>query len=115
VKGIWSWPTEEKQQDKTIRNVAASEPLLAVLTAISKSKDGLSNAQVDTAIGDFSQWNTLWALRQLSALGFIEYKTELFGNSGKYTLTELGKTVLQKLTGKPQQPAAVHVPVQKAA
>jgi hypothetical protein len=97
MKGIWSWPTEEKQQNRVIRNIAASSPMLTILTALSKNKDGLSNAQIDIAMNNFSQWNTLWALRQLLALGFIEYKIELFGNSSRYVLTELGTTIVQNL------------------
>jgi hypothetical protein len=98
VNGIWCWPTEEKQQDRIIRNIAASSSMLAVLVTLSKNKNGLSNAEIDIEISNFSQWNTLWTLRQLLALGFVEYKTEFFGNSGKYVLTELGIRIAQKLT-----------------
>ncbi len=101
MKGIWSWPTEEKRQDKIIRNITASSSMLAVLIALSKNKNGLSNAQIDIAVANFSQWNTLWTLRQLLALGFVECKMELFGNSGKYVLTELGMRIAQKLTEQP--------------
>ena len=110
MKGTWSWPTEEKQQSKIIRNITGSTSMLAILTALSKNKDGLSNAQIDIAMSSFSQWNTLWALRQLLALGFIQYNTELFGNSGKYTLTELGVKIIQKLTGQPSQSSIVQSP-----
>ena len=106
MKGIWSWPAEEKQQNKVIRSLEASSSMLVILTSLSKSKDGLSNAQIDIAMNNFSQWNTLWDLRQLVALGFIEYKVDLFGNSGKYMLTELGTKILQRLEGTPQSPVA---------
>lgn len=77
--------------------------MLAVLTTLSKNKNGLSNAQIDIAVTNFSQWNTLWTLRQLLALGFVECKMEFFGNSGNYVLTELGMKITQKLTIQPSQ------------
>ena len=84
---------------------------MAALKAISKSKEGLSNAELDDALSDNSNWMTAWATRQLTSLSFIEYKVDFFGNPGRYTLTDLGKDVFQRLTG---QPVAVKPAVQAA-
>ncbi len=113
MKGIWFWPNEPKQQEKVLRDIQTSEPILAALTALTKSKDGLSNAQFDVAMATFSQWNARWTIEQLLSLGFIEYKVELFGDAGKYVLTELGKNVLGRLTGKPQQQVVAQAPAPK--
>ena len=99
MKGIWVWPEDEKEQKKVIKKVAESAPILTVLTLLSKSKDGLSNAQIDTMMTSNSQWNTLWTLRQLLSLRFANYKLDLFGDPGKYQLTDLGKDILAKMTG----------------
>ena len=74
MKGIWFWPSDAKGQLKVLRKIMASEPILAALTALSKSKEGLSNAQLDSAMGSFSQWSTRWIIDQLLSLGFIEYR-----------------------------------------
>ncbi len=112
MKGIWFWPPDAREQAKILKKVAASESMLTILTALSKSKDGLSNAQIDSVTSSYSQWNSLWAIRPLLSLGFVEYKTEWFGDAGKYVLTELGKDVLVRLTGKPRQVVA-QVPAPK--
>ncbi len=114
MKGLWFWPpNDSKKQEKVLRDIRASESILAALTALSKNKDGLSNAQLDAAMASFSQWNTRWTIEQLLSLGFIEYKIEWFGDAGKYVLTELGKEILGRLTGKPQQQVVAQVPVPK--
>jgi hypothetical protein len=116
MKGIWFWPSDPKEQEKVLKDIRASEPILAALTALSKSKDGLSNAQLDIAIGSFSQWYTRWMIERLLSLGFVEYKVEWFGDPGKYVLTDLGREVLRRLTGQPPQPVvAAPVPVPKPA
>ena len=115
MKGIWFWPSDVKEQVKVLRKILASESILAALTALSKSKEGLSNAQLDSAMGSFSQWNTRWIIDQLLSLGFIEYKVEWFGDAGKYVLTELGKDILRRLTGQPPQQAVAPVPIPKPA
>src|SRR2546422_7656618 len=115
MQGIWFWPSDAKGQLKVLRKIMASEPILAALTALSKSKEGLSNAQLDSAMGSFSQWNTRWIIDQLLSLGFIEYRVEWFGDAGKYVLTELGKDILRRLIGQPPQQAVAPAPIPKPA
>jgi len=74
---------------------------MAALTAIGKSREGLSNAELDDAINDSSEWTTLWVVRQLTSLGFIEFKVDYFGNPARYQLTEAGRTALSTITGQP--------------
>jgi hypothetical protein len=74
------------------------------MMAIAKSKEGLSNAELDDVIGDNSEWMTLWVIRQLTALGFIEMKVDLFGDPAIYRLTELGRKALSMIMGQPAQP-----------
>jgi hypothetical protein len=73
------------------------------MMAIAKSKEGLSNAELDDVTGDSSNWMTLWVIRQLTSLGFIEFRVDLFGNPAKYELTELGRNALSMMTGQPLQ------------
>lgn len=101
--GLWVWPTDAKAQRKMLRKISGSEHLVAAMQAISKSKDGLSNAQIDDALSDFAQWETRWDVDQLISLGFADYKVDLFGRPGKYVLTELGRNALAAITGKPVQ------------
>jgi len=91
---------------------------VAALAALAKSKDGLSNAEMDDVIADNSNWMTLWVVRQLTSLGFIEFKVDFFGEPAKYKLTELGRRAQAFLTGqpvppKPQSPSTL--PAQLAA
>lgn len=102
MKGIWVWPESESGQKKTVDKIRNSERLLGILSAIAKNKDGLSNAQIDLAVKNNSQWNTRWPVSELLGLGLMEYKVNLFGDAGKYTITELGKTVLQMALGESQ-------------
>jgi hypothetical protein len=87
---------------------------MAAMKAITKSKDGLSDAELDDIINDNSEWMTLWTIRQLTALGFIDYKVDFFGNPAKYTLTDLGRSVYQKISGElvvaPKPPATQTTP-----
>ena len=103
-KGLWVWPSDLKAQRRILRKVVASPHLTAALTAIGKSKEGLSNAELDDAINDSSEWTTLWVIRQLTALGFIEFKVDFFGNPAKYQLTEAGRASLSTITGQPPPP-----------
>ena len=107
-KGFWVWPSDPKGQRKVLKNVAASPHLMAALAAIAKSKEGTSNAELDDAISDSSEWTTLWVIRQLTSLGFIEYKVDFFGNPARYQLTEQGRVALSMMTGQPlpQKPPA---------
>ena len=76
----------------------------------------MSNAELDDAINSSSEWTTLWVVRQLTALGFIDFKVDLFGNPAKYRLTEIGRTALSTITGQPaQRPTAPAQPATQAA
>jgi len=97
MKGIWTWPSEPKAQDKILRKIAQEAELTAILLLLAKNPEGLSNAQIDKLLSNNSQWRTLSHLKELLALGFIEYRVQFFGDPGKYTLTELGKTVVPKI------------------
>ncbi|HUI24047.1 MAG TPA: hypothetical protein VLY82_06630 [Nitrososphaerales archaeon] len=114
TKGLWVWPSDSKAQGRVLRKIAASPHLVAALAALGKSKEGMSNAELDDAINDVSEWTTLWVVRQLTSLGLTEYKVDFFGNPARYQLTESGRAVLSTITGKPlpQKPAA---PVQPPA
>jgi hypothetical protein len=103
--GVWVWPSDPKRQRRTVNKVAGSGHLLAAIVAIAKSKDGLSNSELDDAIGDSSNWMTLWVIRQLTSLGFIEMKVSFFGEAAKYQLTDLGKTALAAMRAPPTPPA----------
>ena len=103
TSGLWVWPSNPKGQRKVLRMVAALPHLVAALTALAKSKGGLSNAELDDLISDNSEWMTLWVIRQLTALGFTEFKVDLFGEPAKYQLTELGRQAFSIITGQPLQ------------
>jgi hypothetical protein len=97
MKGIWFWPTEVKEQDKILRRILREDELIAILVALAKSPEGLSNAQLDRLLGNNSQWRTLLHTKELMALGFIEYYVQFFGDAGKYQLTELGRTIVSRI------------------
>lgn len=100
-KGLWVWPTDPKGQRRTLRKVASSPHLVPAMTAIAKSKDGMSNAELVEAINETSEWPTLWVIRQLTSLGFIEFKVDFFGNPARYSITESGRVALSAITGQP--------------
>ncbi len=104
--GLWVWPSDPKAQGKLLRRVAGAQHLVPAMAAIAKSKGGLSNAELDDLIGDNSNWMTLWVVRQLTSLGFIEFKVDLFGEAARYQLTELGRNALSVMTGQPGQSKA---------
>jgi hypothetical protein len=115
TSGLWVWPPDPKGQRKVLRQVAASPHLMAAMTALAKSKEGLSNAELDDVINDNSEWMTLWVIRQLTALGFIEFNVDLFGNPAKYHPTELGRQAFSVTTGQPpQKPPAPAPPAPQA-
>jgi len=97
MKGIWVWPSEPKEQDKTIRRIMEEDELIAILAALAKTPEGLSNAQLDKLLSNNSQWRTLSHMRELTALGFIQYQVQFFGGPGKYELTDLGKTIASRI------------------
>ena len=102
MKGIWVWPSEPDYQRKTLRKIAQEDELVLILVALAKSPEGLSNAQLDRLLGNNSQWRTLWHLRELMAIGFVQYHVQLFGNAGKYKLTDLGNTAVSMIqAGQP--------------
>lgn len=100
-QGLWVWPSDPRKQRRILRTISESDHLIAALKAIAKSKEGLSNAELDDIINDNSNWMTLWTIRQLTALGFIDFKVDFFGNPAKYTLTDLGRGALQKSRASP--------------
>ena len=102
--GLWVWPADQKEQRRTLKRVAESEHLVAAMQAIAKSKEGLSNAEIDDVLTDNSNWMTRWVVDQLVSLGFVDYKVQFFGGPGKYDLTELGRNALSVITGQPVKP-----------
>ena len=102
--GLWVWPSDPRVQRGVLRKITGDKHLVPAMMAIAKSKEGLSNTELDDAIGDNSEWMTLWVIRQLTALGFIDMKVDLFGDPARYRLTELGRNVISRITGQPAQP-----------
>lgn len=97
MKGIWSWPSEPEEQDKTLRKIMQEDELVTILVALAKSPEGLSNAQLDRLLSNNSQWRTLPHMKELMALGFVQYRVQFFGEAGKYELTDLGKTAISRI------------------
>jgi hypothetical protein len=96
MRGIWAWPSETKEQDKTLQKILRDDELVAILGALASNPEGLSNAQLDRLLTNNSQWRTLVHMNELMALGFVGYQVQLFGDAGKYQLTELGKAIVSK-------------------
>lgn len=115
TSGLWVWPSNPRLQRKVLRQVAASPHLTAAMMALAKSKEGLSNAELDDAINDNSEWMTLWVIRQLTALGFTDFKIDLFGDPARYRLTELGRQSLSTISGQPLQKPPAPAPARAAA
>jgi hypothetical protein len=65
-----------------------------------KRTEGLSNAELDDLTSNNSGWMTISVMRELLSLGLVEYQVDLFGNPGRYALTDLGRNVMQKITGQ---------------
>jgi len=97
MKGIWTWPSQPDDQEKTLRKLMEEDELVTILVALAKSPQGLSNAQLDRLLANNSQWRTLSHLKELMALGFIQYHVQLFGEAGKYELTDLGRNVVSRM------------------
>jgi hypothetical protein len=97
MKGIWAWPSEPGDQEKTLRKIVEEDELVTILAALAKSPEGLSNAQLDRLLSNNSQWRTLPHMKELIALGFVQYHVQFFGEAGKYELTDLGKTVVSRI------------------
>ena len=115
--GLWIWPSDIKAQQEVLRKVATSPHLLQALISLAKTNEGLGNSELDDAIVDNSNWMTLWTVRQLTSLGFIEYKVDFFGGPARYQLTELGRNALGMMKDQPvqQKPPAQAPPAAHAA
>jgi|ERR1700730_3571118 hypothetical protein len=100
MNGIWFWPSEAKEQTKVLQRIRREDELTTIVAALAKGQEGLSNAQVDNLLRNNSQWRTLIHMEELTALGFVEYKVQIFGDPGKYHLTDLGRSLLAQITGK---------------
>ena len=81
--GLWVWPSDAKAQQNVLQKVAASPHLLQAMTCLISNKEGLSNSELDDLTADNSDWMTLWTVRQLTSLGFIEYKVDFFGGPAR--------------------------------
>jgi hypothetical protein len=97
MKGIWTWPSDPKEQEETLRRIAREDEFVGILDALAKNTEGLSNAQLDKLLSNNSQWRTLSHMKELLALGFVRYHIQFFGDAGKYEITELGKATLSKI------------------
>jgi DNA-binding HxlR family transcriptional regulator len=97
MRGIWVWPSDPKEQDKVLRKISGEDELSTILLALANNPEGLSNSKLDRLLANNSQWRTLSHMRELIALGFVEYHVHFFGDPGLYQLTDLGKTVLPRL------------------
>lgn len=97
MKGIWTWPSEPDDQEKTLRKIMEEDELVTILVALAKSPEGHSNAQLDMLLSNNSQWRTLSHLKELLALGFIQYHVQFFGEAGRYQLTDLGRNIVSRI------------------
>jgi len=97
MKGIWTWPPEPDEQDKVLRKIMREDELFSILVALAKNPQGLSNAQLDRLLANNSQWRTLTHMRELTALGFVQYHVQFFGDAGMYEITDLGKTAVSRM------------------
>jgi hypothetical protein len=100
MKGLWTWPSEPKGQERVLQGILREDELSIIMLELANHSEGLSNAQLDGLLVNNSQWRTLWHMRELIALGFVEYQVQFFGDAGKYQLTELGKTIVPRLRAK---------------
>jgi len=97
MKGIWAWPSKPKDQDKTLQKIMEEDELVTILVALVKNLEGLSNAELDRLLSNNSQWRTLSHMKELTALGFVQYRVQFFGEAGKYEITDLGKTATSRM------------------
>jgi len=97
MEGIWTWPSDPKEQEETMGQIAREDELVSILQALARSAEGLSNAQLDKLLSNNSQWRTLSHMKELLALGFVRYHIQFFGEAGKYEITDLGKATLSKI------------------
>jgi hypothetical protein len=97
MKGVLTWPDEAGEQARVLRRIREEDELPRILVALAEHPDGLSNAQLDKLLLNNSQWRTLSHIRQVVALGFVEYQVDFFGGPGRYQLTELGKSIIPRI------------------
>ena len=97
MRGIWVWPAEPKEQDRTLQKILREDELVAILITLANNPEGLSNAQLDRLLANNSQWRTLSHTKELMALGFVDYHVQLFGDAGRYQLTELGRAIVSRI------------------
>jgi len=97
MNGTWIRPDDAETQEEVANRLKREGHLARILMLLEQSKAGLSNAQLDASLSNYSQWMTLWHIRELEAMGLVEYRTELFGEPGKYLVTDLGLSLLNKI------------------
>ncbi|MDG6977491.1 MAG: hypothetical protein JRN58_00225 [Nitrososphaerota archaeon] len=97
MRGLWRWPSEQSDQERTLRQIAEEDELGTIMLALSTDSSGLSNAQIDRLLKNNSQWRTLRHMKELIALGFVNYKVQYFGEAGRYELTDLGRSALSNI------------------
>jgi predicted transcriptional regulator len=95
MKGLWT--ARDIENGRTGNNLAEEAHLVAVLKILEASKNGLSNAEIDAALNNSSQWVAMWHIRELIAGGLVRYEVQLFGEPGKYTITESGLAFLHRI------------------
>ncbi len=97
MRGIWVWPADPKERDRILQKILREDELVAILIALANNPEGLSNAQLDRLLANNSQWRTLSHTKELMALGFVDYHVQLFGDAGRYQLTELGRAIVSRI------------------
>jgi DNA-binding HxlR family transcriptional regulator len=98
MRGLWLWPEKDRPKILDKLNIPY---IITILDALKeKPETGLSNAEIDSLLGTASQWLIFWNLRELISLGIVQYTAELFGEPGKYRLTEFGREVLEEIRSR---------------
>ncbi|MDG6920395.1 MAG: hypothetical protein JRN59_02560 [Nitrososphaerota archaeon] len=95
MKGIWAAPEDDKNRE--LAKLLTPQMVLILKALRGKLDVGLSNAEIDSQLGAGSQWIVFWGLRELMALDIIEFDVHLFGEPGKYRLTQTGVSVAESL------------------
>jgi hypothetical protein len=95
MKGLWTAGDIESEVASSSGS-AEKGHLMAIMSLLERNKAGLSNAELDAALNNNSQWVAMWHLRELLAARLIEYRSDLFGEPGKYIITESGLIFLQR-------------------
>ena len=97
MRGPWFWPSDTKEQEAVLRKIWREDELTTILAAFNDHPEGLSNAQIDKSLRNNAQWRTLWHLKELMALGLVEYVPHFFGDPGRYVLSDRGRELLHKV------------------